>query len=88
MNKFKIGDKVKVIGTSTICSRCEVYCEYIGSIGIITYIESNGQITVKNFPEVFNTHYCSAFEENVLELAEPIKKIIKPFGIVKFLAEN
>ena len=82
--RFKVGDKVKVIGISRICRNgcgSRSSCMFKGVIGEITNIY-NQQITVKNFKN--RDDWCSGFEASVLELVGKIKE----FGIVKFCKEQ
>lgn len=83
--KFKVGDKVKVIGHSTICNAQCSTCEFLNETGIITSIAGKF-ITIKHFPGRGAIH-CSGFEEKFLEFADASKniKVIKKYGIALFV---
>lgn len=85
---FKVGDRVKIIGTSKVCNKgCgNIICPYIGKIGIIKLIDSNDNMRVG--VNCFNGTYgwCSGFDARYITLA--IKKIVKQFGIVEFMKTN
>ena len=80
---LKVGDRVKIIRG---CKRkwCGGICSHIGRTGKITFISDSltGCITVDKFEDGNDNLYCSGFDRNCFE---EIKKIIKQYGIVKFL---
>lgn len=77
---FKINDEVKIRRYGSLCAQyCGEPCP--GERGIIKDID-NSVITIFF---MCDGEECGRFVESDLELIEKIKKIIKPFGIVKFL---
>jgi len=79
MNKFKIGDKVKVIDSGGCASA------HIGDIGIIFEIKLRNDGTKLIRIRRIKDGFCYGMYYYRFVLVD--KKIIKPFGIVKFMEE-
>lgn len=67
MDKFKPGDKVKVIKGSSTCLSNGCCSRFIGKIGTIMKYQNSGiSYAVNNFED--ETEWCSGFSEDCLEL--------------------
>ena len=76
--QYKIGDKVKIVGTSKSCSGCQGKpCYFLGRIGTISDVEGY-RYSIRDFSGT--DEWCTGFDKYSLE-----KPIIKPYPIVDFL---